>query len=166
MAPRTSLPPYSGRCVCEATRFRISSEPLTLYACHCTDCQKRTGSAFALSLWVPRAAVEATMGEPVVRDLAGPGEKRRPGWHCAHCGARLWGEPEKRPTMAVVRAGMLDDTSWLQPVAHLWTRSAQPWFTFPEGVTKYATQPAHFSELLRLWSERGVTGVQQIKDLQ
>lgn len=127
MAARTN--PYTGRCFCEATRFRVNAEPLTLYACHCTDCQKRTGSAFALSLWVPRAAVEATMGEPVARDLKG-------------------------------------DTSWLRPVAHLWTRSAQPWFAFPEGVAKYTTQPGDFSELFRLWSDRAVAGVQQIKDLQ
>lgn len=164
MAARTN--PYTGRCFCEATRFRVNAEPLTLYACHCTDCQKRTGSAFALSLWVPRAAVEATMGEPVARDLKGPDGKSRPGRHCPHCNARLWSEPEKRPSVAIVRAGMLDDTSWLRPVAHLWTRSAQPWFAFPEGVAKYTTQPGDFSELFRLWSDRAVAGVQQIKDLQ
>jgi len=151
MAARTSLPPYNGRCFCEATRFRINAEPLTLYACHCTDCQKRTGSAFVLSLWVPRKAVEVTFGEAMERDLKGPDGKRRPGRHCPHCAARLWSEPEKRPELAVVRAGILDDTSWLRPVAHIWTRSAQPWFIFPEGVPQYATQPGDFTELIRLW---------------
>ena len=50
----------------------------------------------------------------------------------------------------MIRAGTLDDTSWLRPHAHLWTRSAQPWFAFPEGVPRYETQPKDFLELLRL----------------
>jgi hypothetical protein len=56
-------PPYPGRCLCGAVRYRVTEEPLTLYACHCTDCQKRSGSAFGLSMWVRRAAIEATRGE-------------------------------------------------------------------------------------------------------
>jgi hypothetical protein len=44
--------PYTGGCVCGATCYRLTAEPLTLYACHCTDCQKRSGSAFGLSMWV------------------------------------------------------------------------------------------------------------------
>ena len=148
-------PPYTGRCFCEETRYRITAEPLTLYACHCTDCQKRTGSAFGLSMWVPRTAIEVTTGEATLQVLKGPDGRGRPGRMCPQCGARLWSEPEKRPTLAVLRAGTLDDTSWLRPVAHIWTRSAQPWFEFPAGVAAYATQPAHFTELLRLWSERG-----------
>ena len=40
-------PPYTGRCFCEAVKYRITDEPLTFYACHCTDCQKRSGSALA-----------------------------------------------------------------------------------------------------------------------
>lgn len=41
------MAPYSGGCLCGALRYRVTAEPLTLYACHCTDCQRRTGTAFA-----------------------------------------------------------------------------------------------------------------------
>ena len=146
--------PYAGRCFCEATRYRVTQEPLTLYACHCTDCQKRSGSAFGLSMWVQRAAIEVTQGEATLQVLKGADGRSRPGRACVACGARLWSEPEKRPSLAVLRAGTLDDTSWLHPVAHIWTRSAQPWFVFPEGVPKYATQPEDFLELTRLWRAR------------
>jgi hypothetical protein len=50
----------------------------------------------------------------------------------------------------VVRPGTLDDTSWLRPQAHLWTRSAQPWVAIPEGVPRYETQPKDFNELLEI----------------
>src|SRR6185295_11022685 len=98
-------PPYTGRCFCEATRYRITAEPLTLYACHCTDCQKRSGSAFGLSMWVPRASLEVIAGETAPQDLKGPDARSRAGRMCPRCGARLWSEPEKRATLAVLRAG-------------------------------------------------------------
>ena len=40
--------PYHGGCLCGLIRYRVADEPLTLYVCHCTDCQRRTGSAFCL----------------------------------------------------------------------------------------------------------------------
>lgn len=98
-----------------------------IYACHCTDCQKRSGSAFGLSMWVRRTDIEVTKGEA----------------------ARLWSEPQKHREFAIVRPGTLDDRSWLRPAAHLWTRSAQPWFVFPEGVPRYETQPESIFELTK-----------------
>jgi hypothetical protein len=53
---------YAGGCLCGSVRYRLGAEPLTSYVCHCTDCQRRTGSAFALSLIVPAAALVVTRG--------------------------------------------------------------------------------------------------------
>jgi hypothetical protein len=146
--------PYPGGCVCGATRYRLTAEPLTLYACHCTDCQKRSGSAFGLSMWVRRDALELTQGE-ITRHRAALADGRVSNARlCARCGTRLWSEPERHPELAVVRPGTLDDTSGLEPVAHIWTRSAQPWFRFPEGVATYDTQPPDTLELAALWQSR------------
>ena len=146
--------PYPGRCLCGAVRYRVNDEPVTFYACHCTDCQKRSGSSFGLSMWVNRAAIEVVQGDAVLRVSSLEDGRVRHDRVCAQCGTLLWTEPEKRPERAIVRPGTLDDTSWLRPVAHLWTRSAQSWFAFPKGVARYDTQPEDFGELLRLWRER------------
>ena len=53
--------PYLGRCFCGDIRYRVTQEPITYYLCHCTECQQRTGSAFALSLWVRRSGLFAPM---------------------------------------------------------------------------------------------------------
>jgi hypothetical protein len=143
--------PYLGGCLCGAIRYRITSEPLTLYACHCTECQRRTGSAFALSMLVASSAVELTSGAPSPYHAALPDGRVKRGKLCAACGTRLWGEPAKRPGVFVVQPGTLDDTSWLKPVAHIWASEAQPWFAFPEGVRVYQTQPEDRLELVRLW---------------
>jgi hypothetical protein len=134
--------PYSGQCLCGAVRYRLGAEPLIIYACHCKDCQKRSGSAFGMSMWVPRSALAISAGAPVRQDLP----RRRDGGtftalSCAACTTRLWGEAEKHPKLAVMRPGTLDDTSWVRPSVHLWTRSAQPWFVFPADVQRYDTQP-------------------------
>ena len=145
--------PYTGGCICGEVRYVLNSEPLTLYACHCTDCQRRTGTAFGLSLIAARSAVKVLSGNPplsVVKMADGRVSQARA---CPSCGGRLWSEPVKLPDMAIVRPGTLDDTSWLRPVAHIWTRSAQPWFQFPEDVARFEMQPPP-GELTKLWQQR------------
>ncbi len=149
--------PLTGGCQCGAVRYAIAAAPLTLYACHCSDCQRQTGSAFALSLMVPRAAVLITQGTPAAW--------QRPGSHtssgtpaeclfCPACGARLYHLPSRNPAMAVVKPGTLDDTSWLEPVGHIWTRSAQPWVSFAAGTLLYEGQPPDLAALGEAWHAR------------
>ena len=131
-----------------------------VYACHCTDCQKRSGSSFGLSVWVDRAAIEVTKGSPEARTTTSEEGKVQYVQQCGQCYTRLWSEPKARPTIGIVRGGTLDDTSWLQPVAHIWTRSAQPWFVFPKGMKTYEGQPASMDEVAALWRDyRGRTNV-------
>lgn len=146
-------PPYLGQCLCGAIRYRVNAEPLTVYACHCSDCQRRTGSAFALSMIVRRATLELLAGE--VSDYAAllTDGRRKAGKLCAACGTRLWGEP-KNPSVVVIQPGTLEQPCGLTPVAHQFTRSAQPWFVFPEGSAQFETQPDDPLQLVRLWGER------------
>ena len=145
--------PYTGRCYCEAIQFRVNEEPRTVYACHCTDCQKRSGSAFGLSMWVNRSAIEVTKGEITIHKSTGPDGKPRVGMVCGQCGTRMWSEPPKWPELSVMRPGTLDDKSIIRPVAHIFTRSAQPWFQFPEGVAKFEAN-TYLTELMDLWRSR------------
>jgi len=149
-----TAPPYTGGCVCGATRYRLTAEPLTFYACHCTDCQKRSGSAFGLSMWVDKAAFELVQGEPTTHTTTFGDGRAAGSRNCARCGTHLWTAMPRYPEFVLLRPGTLDDTSWLEPVAHLWTRSAQPWFRFPGGVATYDTQPPDILELATLWQSR------------
>jgi len=56
--------PYDGGCLCGLIRYRLTDEPLTLCTCHCTDCQRLTGSAFALSMIVLKSGLHLLQGEP------------------------------------------------------------------------------------------------------
>jgi hypothetical protein len=144
---------YDGGCLCGALRYRVSGDPLTLYACHCTDCQRQSGSAFVLSMIVARDALELLQGEPRRYDIGLADGRRKRGRFCGDCGTRLWGEPVKFPRVAVVRPGTLDDTTWLDPIGHIWTRSAQPWVSIPEHTLNFEGQPGPM-DLIKAWRER------------
>jgi hypothetical protein len=146
--------PYAGGCLCGALRYRVTAEPLTIYACHCTDCQRRTGTAYALSMVVPRESVVLAQGTPVEYQVPLPDGRVKTGRACGNCSTRLWGEPVKAPQVAIVQPGTLDDTSWVRPVAHIWTRSAMPGTAFEPGAIKFEKMSGSFEELMRLWRER------------
>ncbi len=129
--------PYHGGCLCGLIRYRLTDEPLTLYACHCTDCQRRTGSAFALSMPVFKSGLDLLKGEPRTYAVTLSDGRQKHGTFCGECGTRLWGEPPKFPQVVVVQPGTLDDTTWLQPIGHIWTRSAQPWISIPKDTVNF-----------------------------
>jgi hypothetical protein len=138
--------PLTGGCQCGKLRYEITESPRLIYTCHCTDCQKMTGSAFSMALIVRSGAFRLTGGEPrAVRRTADSG-RAITRWVCLDCGSWLCSGPAfsspdpnaPRP----VRAGTLDDTSWIEPGVHLWTRSKQKWIALPEGSRSFETQPA------------------------
>ncbi len=147
--------PALGGCLCGAVRYQLGAAPITLYACHCTDCQRRTGSGFALSMLIARKHVQLLQGATSPYSAAVSGGRSKQGQLCAQCGTRLWGEPVKTPHLVVVQPGTLDDTSWVRPVAHIWTRSAQPWMVFPSEAVVFATHPEDPMTLVNLWREHG-----------
>lgn len=144
--------PYTGRCLCGALRFRVEAEPYTFYACHCSDCQRRTGSAFGLSMIVKREAVVLLQGELGRYSATLHDGRTKSGQLCPQCGSRVWGTP-KNEALLVVQAGLLDAPHGLLPVAHQWLSEAQPWVAIPDGVPRYDRSPAEPMEMARLWRE-------------
>ena len=70
-------PGREGGCQCGAIRYRLLRAPVALYACHCRDCQKQSASAFGLSMWVERDAIEFTGAEPrIYRTRGGSGREK------------------------------------------------------------------------------------------
>jgi hypothetical protein len=145
--------PMTGGCSCGAIRYGITSFPLLLYTCNCTDCQTRSGSAFALNMPVAAGGFRIVKGEPKAWRHLSPSGVPVISWFCGDCGARLYGERDGRTDSVNVRAGTLDDTSWLVPAAHFFTRgaSAQSWVQPVAGVSCFDTQPDGLSGLMAAW---------------
>ena len=146
--------PQPGGCLCGSIRYQILEDPLLVYACHCTDCQTASGSAFALCLTTPLSSIEVTEGEPSVRtiELKGPRE-----WNfalCTRCATSLWSVNKNRPEVVSVNSGTLDDTSWVYPVAHIWVASALDWAPISDEALTYPGKPGDPREMIRMWRER------------
>jgi hypothetical protein len=154
-ANRPALP-LTGGCSCGAIRYEISSFPLLLYACNCTDCQTASGSAFALNMPVATTGFHMLQGAPKGWHHKSPSGADVTSWFCGDCASRIYGERAGRPESINVRAGTLDDTKWLVPIAHMFLRSAQPWSTRSwaspaVNAECHETGPADFRPLARKW---------------
>ena len=151
MNPKTPSLPLTGGCSCGAIRYEIVSFPLLLYTCSCTECQTASGSAFALNTPVATDSFHIVEGVPKGWHRTSPSGAKTTSWFCGDCGARIYGSRESRPESVNVRAGTLDDTGWLTPVAHMFTRSAQGWVQPAAGSECHESQPDDFRPLAARW---------------
>lgn len=130
---------FNGGCICGGVRYQCEAEPIAAGNCHCRDCQRATGSAYAAALLVPTGTVNIT-GEVKYYDVTGDsGSIVRRGF-CPTCGARLFGNPAASEIMSIM-VGSLDDPSWYRPQADVYTASAQPWDHMDPNLPKFPKLP-------------------------
>jgi hypothetical protein len=131
--------PQSGGCQCGKVRYQITEPPRLVYTCHCRDCQRLTGSAFSLGLVVAENAFQRSGAEPRLLQRTAESGRVNTRWVCPECGS--WFASPPRDGVIRIRAGTLDDTSWLSPTRHIWVRSKQPWVSFGAGDETFEAQP-------------------------
>jgi hypothetical protein len=146
----SETPARPGGCNCGAVRYLVTRPLLTVYICHCHLCQKRTGSAFSMSVVIPADGLQIVAGELLRSERRLPSGARNISWLCPACYSRIYTQREDAPTINL-RAGTLDDTSQIRPVAQFWTSSAQPWALIKDDVLSYTEQPADYAPLLAAW---------------
>ena len=123
---------HKGRCQCGAVEYEFTGSPRTVHACHCRECQKRSGSAFGLTMVVNKESFVLN-GEVTSFVRVSDSGQSVTSHFCPKCGNPIYGELEKFPDIVAIRPGTLDDTTWFNPERHIWTDSAQRWFQFPKG---------------------------------
>lgn len=130
-----------GGCQCEAVRYRVREKPIALAVCHCTECQRQSGSAFGMSLVVRKESFELLRGELKIFTRTSHSGRAVSCAFCPTCGTRIYHEPTYMPDTLNIKPGTLDDTSPLSPDIHVWTKSKQPWVVVPEGTPCVDGQP-------------------------
>jgi hypothetical protein len=125
-----------GGCECGRVRYRLEGDPIFVNCCHCRQCQKLSGSAFAMNAMVERDRVAVTDGAEALETARGGGAR------CGACGVILWGtHPMFGENILFLRVGTLDEGEALAPDAHFFVRSKHPWVTVPEGIPAFETLP-------------------------
>ncbi|MBI3783610.1 MAG: GFA family protein [Deltaproteobacteria bacterium] len=129
--------PFCGGCACGAIRYECTAEPIMALNCHCRDCQRASGSAYASGLFVPADAVKITRGEPRYhRTTAESGNVNGRGF-CVDCGSPVLAKQSAFP-IYVIYASSLDDPSGHKPTMEIYTASAQPWDYMDPALPKFA----------------------------
>ena len=142
--------PQDGGCACGAVRYQLKGKPLLVYACHCHDCQSRSGAAFTLNMVVLSADV-STSGHFEVREHIARGDRRvRQTW-CPACGIAVSAQAPSAPDYATLLAGTLDDAGWVMPIVQTFVESAIPWALIA-GVRAAPWSEFDYVELGREWA--------------
>lgn len=144
--------PIKGGCQCEQVRYQLNAAPVLFYICHCTSCQKQSASAFGQSLRINRADLSISGKLKAVEKTADSGSTMKYEF-CPDCGTRLFHSRSTYQDTLNIKAGSLDDTSWLVPAAHIWTRSKQSWMHIPTDVITYETQPDNYDKVEVQWKK-------------
>jgi hypothetical protein len=145
--------PANGRCTCGAVHYTLNREPMFVHCCHCSWCQRETGSAFALNALIETEHLSVTKG--VAERIETPSNSGAGQLiaRCPICKVALWshygGAKEK---VAFVRVGTLDNPGTCPPDIHIFTSSKQSWLTLNDDVPKFA----EYYRRSAVWSEQSV----------
>lgn len=121
-----------GGCLCGKVRFRTTAPPVRTLACHCTFCQKLTGSSFYAESLFERSAIEFDQGEMRQFEHRSDTSGKKVFVHfCATCGTTIGLTFERWPDMQAISRGCLDDPNAVEITSHIWTRSAQSGVALP-----------------------------------
>jgi hypothetical protein len=133
---------HTGGCVCGAVRFKTTGEPSRVTICHCTWCQRRTGTAFGTEVVFSSDQVEMT-GAEIARYRHVSDESGR--WleveFCRRCGTNLGFTLEAVPGVRTLPAGAFDDPTWIKveryKFRHVFLRSRREWSDLSPHVEQY-----------------------------
>ena len=151
----------TGGCQCGAIRYELTGSAKMLYVCHCRDCQKQSSSAFGMSLIMARDDVGFTQGADRLQtwNTRGDDGRIKRCVFCPECGTRIYHASDHDDEPVSIKAGSLDDTQWLRPVAHIWLQSAQSWLEVDHDAAPcYSGEPDDEAALARLWQQQSSHG--------
>ena len=124
-----------GGCTCRLVRYRMLSKPMFVHCCHCTWCQRETGTAFALNAMIEADRIELLQGDVEVVNTptnSGKGQKIS---RCPKCRIALWSNYSGAgDAVRFVRVGTLDEPGRFPPDIHIFTSTKQPWVMLPAGT--------------------------------
>ena len=118
---------FSGSCFCGAVTYRMTSPPMFVHCCHCRDCQKQTGSAFAVNGMIERDRIALLTGSPEAIEMTTDSGRPHDIYRCPKCLSALWSDYGRRKVLVFLRLTTLDEPSRFAPDVHIFTRSKLDW---------------------------------------
>lgn len=136
-AGREVTPPAAleGGCLCGGVRFRIDGKLGPAGFCHCKQCQRASGSAFAANAPVRTRYFAIRAGADLVAEYeSSPGKFRA---FCRRCGSPVYSRRDSEPEIRRIRLGSLDSDPERRPLVHVHVSSKAPWYTIDDSLPQY-----------------------------
>ena len=135
------MPKIEGGCLCGAVRYTCDAEPALTAICHCKHCQKQAGTVFSTLVGVPRASLKMS-GKPLktYRDTGDSGQPVLRQF-CEDCGSPIISDVAVMPDLLFIKAGTLDDATWLTPQVEIWTDRKASWVSFDGEIAGFPGNP-------------------------
>jgi len=137
------MPKISGHCLCGSVKYSCDEPPLMTAVCHCENCQRQTGTAFSVIVGVPAGSIvfenDDTLAEYVDHGESGRAVRRQ---FCKNCGSPIVSILESALGLDIIKAGTLNDKSWLKPTTQFWCDTAQPWVELDETMDTHGRNPS------------------------
>jgi hypothetical protein len=128
--------PLSGGCLCGGVRFEIDEPLVSAGWCHCTRCQRRTGTSASAQARIAPGSLRLLAGEELLRAYEPPDGFAKV--FCSACGAHLWSRHPEDGQVWSVRLGAFDDEPGIRPGYRQYTAYAAPWDPIPDdGLPRY-----------------------------
>jgi hypothetical protein len=128
--------PLTGGCLCGGVRFEVDEPPISASYCHCTRCQRRTGTAASVQARIVPGSLRIVSGEELVR--AFEPEDGFPKEFCSACGSALWSRNPDNPDALSVRMGAFDEDPGVRPSYRQYVAYAAQWEPIPDdGLPRF-----------------------------
>jgi hypothetical protein len=130
--------PLTGGCLCGGVRYEIDAPLVSASYCHCTRCQRRTGTAASAQARVAPGSLRVVAGAELVQEWV-PGGDGWPKCFCSTCGSALWSRSPTEADIFSVRLGTFDADPGIRPQWHQFVAYAAPWEALPDdGLPRHA----------------------------
>lgn len=124
-----------GGCLCGGVRFRITGKLGPVGFCHCQECRKASGTAFAANAPVRMKYFALTRGRELLSEYeSSPGKYRV---FCSRCGSPVYGRRESEPDIRLIRLGTLEADPQRRPLVHIWVGEKAPWYEIRDDLPRH-----------------------------
>ena len=131
--------PLTGGCLCGAVRFEVTEPLVSSGYCHCTRCQRRTGTAASPGARIAPGSLRVLSGEEHIR--AYEPEEGFAKVFCSACGSSLWSRSQEDPDIFSIRLGAFDGDPGVRPAYHQYVAYAAVWENLrDDGLPRHPEQ--------------------------
>jgi hypothetical protein len=130
------------RCACGGISIELRGNPEAVAVCHCTHCQRRTGSAFGVSAYFRKEDLVATSGDAQHYARGSDSGRHVETSFCGNCGSTVWWDAEFLPGHVGTAVGCFTDPGFPPPLVSVWEQTKHPWVKLNPMIMPFTQQPS------------------------